>query len=68
MFQMYNNNQTMNESAIELVAYSEQIMNEEQEIAPGIPTQDQVFRQLRMIYQQQQYPEGAYVNMLNQLT
>lgn len=41
----------MNESAIELVAYSEQIMNEEQEIAPGIPTQDQVFRQLRMIYQ-----------------
>jgi len=44
MFQMYNNNQTMNESAIELVAYSEQIMNEQQEIAPGIPTQDQVFR------------------------
>ena len=38
MFQQMYNNQTMNESAIELVAFSEQIMNEEHEIAPGIPT------------------------------
>ena len=43
---------TLNESNIELVAFSEQIMNEDQEIAPGIPTQDQVMRQQQRLMQQ----------------
>jgi hypothetical protein len=30
--------QTLNESNVELVAFSEQIMNEDHEIAPGIPS------------------------------
>lgn len=47
-----NQNQTLNESNVELVAYSEQILDIDHEIAPGIPSQDQVLREQRA------YPES----------
>jgi hypothetical protein len=51
---------TLNESTnIELVAFSEQIMNEDHEITPGIPTQDQA---LKMVAHRM-YPQSTYVSL-----